>query len=321
MPVAWISLAVGFWILAKSADFFVDSSVGIAIRFRIPRLVIGIVLVSLATTAPELTVSLLASIKGHPEIALGNAVGSVICDDTLALGLCAVLAPAAIPVIPRVLKMAGIFLFSVAVLLTVFVAHNGMLTRIEGIILLALFAGYIAFIYRDHKTGKYEMHVEAEISEKAVEKSTAALAGLFLVSLVMLIFASDVVVSSATFIARGIGISEAVIALTLVALGTSIPEIATCITAARKNEGALAIGNILGADIMNICWVAGASAVANDLVLQPQEINFMFPAMLIVVSAMLIMLRHRYTLTRRKGFVLLALYVLYIAGFAFFLKN
>ena len=132
-----------------------------------------------------------------------------------------------------------------------------------------------------------------------------------------LIGSSHFIVTSATSIARFIGIPEAVIALTLVAIGTSIPEIATCVIAARKNEGALAVGNILGADILNICWVAGLSAVANPLTLSTKEIAFMFPSMFIIVGSMLVMLRAGYRLTRLKGSVLLLLYVVYIVSFFF----
>ena len=105
------------------------------------------------------------------------------------------------------------------------------------------------------------------------------------------------------------------IALTLVAFGTSIPEVVTCIVAARKKEGAIAVGNILGADIMNICWVAGASSIANDLALSKKQIFFMFPSMFVIVGAMLIMLRMGYRLTRKKGLILFALYLVYLASF------
>ena len=150
--------------------------------------------------------------------------------------------------------------------------------------------------------------------------SMVKLSIFFVISLAALIFASDIIVSSATTIARGLNIPEFIIAVTMVALGTSVPEIATCITAARRGEGALAVGNILGADVLNICWVAGASAIANDLTVHPpRQAHLMILSMVIIVSAMLIMLRWGHSLTRRKGVVLLAMYVVYlVASFLFF---
>jgi cation:H+ antiporter len=141
------------------------------------------------------------------------------------------------------------------------------------------------------------------------------LALAFVIAVAGIIAASEFVITSATAIARSFRIPEAVIALTLVALGTSIPEVATCIAAARKGHGTIALGNILGADIMNICWVAGASAIANDLVLSKKQIFFMFPSMFVIVGAMLIMLRMGYRLTRKKGIILFVLYVVYLASF------
>jgi cation:H+ antiporter len=141
---------------------------------------------------------------------------------------------------------------------------------------------------------------------------------LFFLAIVGIIFSSNFIVTSATTIARFFHISESIIAMTLVASGTSIPEVATCIVAARKREGAIAVGNILSADIMNICWVAGASAIVNNLPLQRKDILFMFPSMFIIVGAMLCMLRMNYTLTPNKGVILLGLYILYLVSFFIF---
>jgi cation:H+ antiporter len=312
--IAVLILVASFAVLAKSADLFVDSAIGLAWRFKIPKLLIGIVLVSLATTAPELSVSLLAALRGSPEMALGNAIGSVICDDGLALGLAGLATAAPILVIPAVLHTSGVFLICTQILLFLFVIGDHTLNRWEGAVLVALMVGYLAFMYRRHRAGHF---VEDGIEEVEPPKSVlfTTLIPVFVVGLIGIILASELVITSATTLAHFAGIPDAVIALTLVALGTSIPEVATCVTAARKNEGAIAVGNILGADILNICWVAGASAIANDLTLGRREILFMYPAMFIIVAAMLVMLRTGYRLTHRKGAALLALYILYIASF------
>lgn len=315
LPVAWIAITVAFFVLFKCADAFVDASVGLAERFHIPRLVIGIILVSLATTAPELAVSLTAALQGNPEMALGNAIGSVICDDGLAMGFAGLFAATPIAVIPVVLKSAGIFLIGIQIITFLFVFFDATLGRLEGCVLVLLFAGYIAYLFRQHKKGI--LHEETGMTD-AHHKETVSIAKLmvlFFFSLAGIIIASRFVITSATTIALSFHISETVIAMTLVAFGTSIPEVATCISAARKGEGAIAVGNILGADIMNICWVAGASAIANSLTIAPKDLAFMFPSMFIIVGAMLCMLRAGYNLNRTKGAVLLGLYVCYLIAF------
>jgi cation:H+ antiporter len=312
--LAWITIIVAFVVLARCADLFVDTSVRIANRLQVPKLVIGIVLVSLATTAPELSVSLISALRGQPEMALGNAIGSVICDDGLALALAGVISLAPIAIMPNVLRASGFFLILVQILAFVFVAFDGALERAEGAMLLGLFASYIYFLYHQHKRGRLKKGLDAaEVT--GPPKAAVALILTLILAVAGVIAASEFVITSATAIARSFGIPEAVIALTLVALGTSIPEVATCIAAVRRKEGAIAVGNILGADIMNICWVAGASAVANNLVVGKKLIFFMFPSMFVIVGAMLIMLRLGYRLTRRKGIILFGLYLVYLASF------
>lgn len=301
--------------LARSADIFVDSSVSLANRFRIPKLVIGIVLVSLATTSPELAVSLMAALQGAPQMALGNAIGSVICNIGLGLALCAVLSAERVRVIPHVLNASGGFMLAVSAAAFAFVATGYVLVRWEGVVLVAMFCGYITFLFRQHQTGRFQDDFDVETTKPALHVSLGPLLLLFAVGLAGIVLSSRLVIVSATSIARAFGIPEAVIALTLVALGTSIPEIATCVSAARKGEGALAVGNILGANIMNICWVAGFSSIANDLALSRREMLFMFPAMFVMLGVSFSLLRTGYYLTRSQGFILFALYVVYLAGF------
>jgi cation:H+ antiporter len=318
-PVAysWIALALAFVVLAKCADLFVESSVEIAERFHIPKLVIGIVLVSLATTAPELSVSMMSALHGRPEMALGNAIGSVICNSGLALALCAILSPRPIPVQPAVLKTTGGFLLFVCIMAFFFTARDFTLTRPEGSALVVLFVGYLGTLFWQHRQGKLQEDINLDEFTHGHHDRIPKLVLLFVVGLGGVMLASKFVIVSATGIAHWIGIPETVIALTLVALGTSIPEVATSITAARKGQGELAVGNILGANIMNICWVAGASAMANSLKLERKEILFMFPAMFVIVVLTLVSLSTRGTLDRKEGFGLVGLYVLYLAALAF----
>ncbi len=319
LAFSFTALVLAFIILAKCADLFVDSSVEIAAKFKVPKLVIGIVLVSFATTAPELAVSLMSALSGQPEMALGNAIGSVICDDGLALALAGLAAASPIVISRRIFKTSGIFLLGIECISFLFVLFDNTLNRWEGIVLVSLFIGYIILLYRQHKQGKLQGDIEEELLQRE-PSSTVKLSMFFIISLSGIILSSKLIVVSATSIAYAFHIPESIIALTIVAFGTSIPEVATCVIAARKRHGAIAVGNIIGADIMNICWVAGASAIANPLVLGLKETWFMFPAMFVVVGTMLLMLRINYSLNRVKGAILLAIYAIYLYLALFVMK-
>ncbi len=322
--INFIVLFISFYILTKGADFLVDGSVGIAFYLKIPKVVIGIVLVSLATTAPEFTVSVLSSLRGKPEIALGNALGSVIADNALALALGIIVAPVAIKVESRVLKSAGILLIAVSIL-SFLMAFNGVISRAEGIILLAAFIGYLFIVvwsekklktkdgkkYQKEVTGEVQAHIKAGSLAVQVLRFAAGVAGV--------IIASEFLIDSAVFIASYMGISEAVIGLTVVAIGTSLPEIATCIISARRGYGDLAVGDIIGADIMNILWIIGTASIVHPIHVSRKIIYFAFPWELAAVFLMLGLMRMGYKLERWKGFVLLMLYVLYIAFTVIFL--
>jgi len=317
--IAWIVMIISFLILAKSADLFVDSAVSVANKFNISKLIIGLILVSFATTAPELCVSLTAALKGNPEMALGNAVGSVICNTGLALGAAGILAPTAIKVLPKILKTSGLFLIIASTLCFIFLLKDYTLSFMEGGTLLILFIIYLAYMFREYKSGRIEMNKgDAEPSQQLQKLSLSKTYILFILGLIGILIASEFIVISATAIAHTLHIPEAVIALTLVALGTSIPEVATCIIAAKKGYGEIAVGNILGANILNICWVAGASAMANKLILTQREMFFMFPAMFIITITMLTALWTNGKLTKKEGATLLFLYILYIAFTMFF---
>ena len=278
-------------------------------------MLIGIVLVSLATTAPELAVSVQSALMGNPEIALGNAVGSVIVDDGVALALGALVAGSPILVNPYLLKTTGLFLIGVD-LIAYFMAFDGTLSRLEGAVLVLLFAVYIVFAYftrrRSSEVDSYNLEELAEIEEAIAGRGLGTLMLWFAVGLAGVLVCSHYIVESAIVIAGFLGISEAVIGLTVIAIGTSLPEIATAVIAARKGHGGIVVGNILGADILNICWIAGASAVVNPLVVPTNVIHFSFPAMLVIVGTMLIAMRTGYRLTRTEGIILMVLYGIYL---------
>ncbi|MBN1647685.1 MAG: calcium/sodium antiporter [Spirochaetales bacterium] len=371
------ALAVAFYTLTKSADLLVDGAVGVARRLRVPKMIIGIVLVGLGTTAPEFSVSMISAIKGNANIALGNAVGSVIADDALALALGIIVAPQALRVDSRILRSAGIFLICIDVL-SFILALNGVISHYEGFILLGLLVVYFAFVIitekknRDKKNeDEYEQDIEdhshsgsnlfsqlanplfgiaAVIILSLVNAPPAVSTGALFVYMLYLVFyarieknrkrkslispavkakgsfqlimlaagigliiiSGELLVEAAVNIAVFLHISDVIIGLTIVAIGTSLPEIATCIIASRKGHGDLALGDIIGADILNMLWIMGGAAAVSEIRVDRNEVLFMFPAMITVVLTMLVFARMRYRLERWKGFVLLGMYIVYL---------
>ncbi|MDP6491595.1 MAG: calcium/sodium antiporter, partial [Kiritimatiellia bacterium] len=310
--VAWLVLLGSFAILAKCADIFVESAVSLAYKFKLPKLVVGIVLVAFATTAPELAVSMISALRGNAQIALGNAVGSVLCNTGLGLSLCALFVATSVTLAPRVIKQTGSVVLGVGVLAFLFTALDASLQRWEGAILVLAFCIYMMVLFYEHKGGKMHDEDEWENIEAHTDFSISRLTGLFVLGLAGILFTSNLIVTSATTIAHALHIPQGIIALTLVAFGTSVPEVATCVAAARKHHAALAVGNIMGANIMNICWVAGASSLINDLTLTHKEIFFMFPAMLVVIITAQVLLWRRWRLVRWHGALLLGLYIVYL---------
>lgn len=311
LVIAIGKMALSFAVLAKCADWLVEGAVDIARILRVPDILIGIVIVSLGTTAPELAVSVQAALSGHAEISLGNAVGSVIYDDGVALPLVAILAPVAVVIDARVLRSAAIFLITID-LLAYWLCRDGVLQSSEGALLVIGFFLYLAYTYWEQKRDPARMAgsgAEALGSHRPASRTLA----YFAAGLIGVLVASHYIVEATPTVAAAMGVSQTIIALVLVALGTSVPEIATCIVSARKGYGSLAVGNILGADILNICWIAGAASLVNDLDVGPDVINFMFPSMLVIVFTMLALLRHRHRFDRWKGFVLLAVFCVYLA--------
>lgn len=292
-----------------------DSAVSIAEVLRVPKMIIGIVLVGFATTAPEFAVSVQSAYLGHPEIALGNAVGSVICDDAVAMALAAVLAPVPILIDSRILKSAGVFLIGIDVI-SYAMSLNGTFGRLEGAVLVFLLAGYIYFVYSTEKKRRSE---EETIVEEGFATSVMNPARglrkqliLFLVALTGVIIASRLIIWSCVNIARYFDIPEVIIGLTIIAIGTSLPEISTCVTAALKGEGEIAAGDIIGADILNVLWIIGVSSVVNPMHVSTKIINFMFPWMLLIVGTMLLSMRIHYRMGKAKGIILLFLYLIYM---------
>ena len=256
-----IQIAMGILggvMLYYGAEFLVKGGVSIALKFKISPLVIGLTLVAFATSAPELAVSVGATFNGHGDVAMGNVVGSNICNIALILGLSALIAP--LPVNRKLLKLDMPLMMGASLLLALFYLLNNGVNRWQGAI---FFAGIIAYtvwsIYASRKEGVSEDDGgdEVEIKEVKTWLSILLVAG----GLLILVYGAKFFVGCATFVAAKLGVPEAVIALTVVAFGTSLPELATSIVAALKKEQDIAIGNVVGSNIFNILCIMGVTPV------------------------------------------------------------
>lgn len=306
-------LIIAFFILSKSADYFVSCAVNLAEIFRVPKLFIGIVLVAFATTAPEFAVSVHSAYLGHPEIALGNAVGSVICNSALAMALAAIFSISPIAIDRRYLLIVGTFLLSIGVG-SYFLSFDGLFSRGEGLSLVIILLFYILFIFvselkrRKGATQKADDQSQQRTRFYTIGKQLI----IFILALGGVIFSSRLVVWSSLNIARIFAVPETIIALSAIAIGTSLPEISTCIAAALKKQGDIAVGDIIGANILNILWIIGVSTLVNPIEVEKGFIHFAFPWMLLITATMLISMRIKYQIGRPKGFILIALYAVYL---------
>lgn len=252
LVLQFLLLVLGFALLVKGADFFVDGAASIAKKFGIPDLIIGLTIVAMGTSAPEAAVSIAGAFKGSADISIGNVVGSNLINVLVILGLAAVIIPIAVGV--STVKYEIPFLIAISVLFPI-LGMDGTMSRIDGIILWICFIAYLIYLFKMAKNGKEE----EESTAKDISIPMALL--LTVGGAVMIVFGSDFAVDSASTIARTFGMSERFIGLTIVALGTSLPELFTSVTAARKGNADIAIGNIVGSNIFNYLFVIGTSAL------------------------------------------------------------
>ena len=307
-------LIVSFIVLLFCGHLFVSGAVGIAERNHIPKIIVGTLLVSMGTTLPELAVSVQSAVMGYSNLALGNAIGSVIADDALAFGLAALLAPVPFIVNRKLIKPSALVLLGSGCLLYIF-SLNGTISRLEGIILLAILAIYFIWFISYARSQRALLLAEKLDSHipKAPQRSNLALGLIFIVGLLGVLAASRGVIWAATGISRLLGISEIIIGLTVVAIGTSLPEVTTCVIAALKNEGDIAAGDIIGADILNILWIVGMSATARPLTAEARTLHFYGGALLVVVGIFLSILLFSKKIRKIHGVVLFSLYILFLS--------
>ena len=303
MIFSLLLLAVGFVMLVKGADWFVDGASGIAARLGIPQLVIGLTIVAMGTSAPEAAVSITAALKDSADITIGNVVGSNILNVLVILGLAASLTTISVAK-STIFREIPFMIFTTALLLVL--GLDGTITLMDGVILWVAFMFYLGYLFRMAKNG------EGEVEEINGDRPLWKSAIWSVIGLVLIIAGSNVAVEAATTIARSLGLSERLIGLTIVALGTSLPELFTSVSAAKRGNADIAIGNIVGSNIFNILFVVGTSALVTPI---PFAAAFRVDTMIAIGTAVLLMVccLHRSRLSRKSGFTLLASYLGYFA--------
>ena len=286
--IAAAVIFVSILILGKSADSLVDGAVTVSIRTGMPRVIVGATIVSIGTTFPEAVVSVLAAFQGAPDLALGNAVGSIICDTGLILGLACTISP--LPLNREVVNRQGWVQFGAGLLLVALCVpfsniqdvgeSGGVLPQWAGFLFLLLLVVYIVWSIKLAKTAS----VEEEIEEDST-KSTGVLVLLMAIAAAFVGVSSMGLIDGTIVVAKEFNVPQGVIAATIVAFGTSLPELVTSLAAVKRGQGELAVGNVIGADILNVLFVAGAAAAVTPAGLNADKIffAFQFPAMLLIL--------------------------------------
>lgn len=270
-----ILLALGFFMLVKGADWFVEGAAGIARKFGIPQLVVGLTIVAMGTSAPEAAVSITAALKDNAGITIGNVVGSNILNILIILGITVLITNIAIQKSTFMIEIPC--MIGVTILL-IFLGNSGeVITFAEGVVFWILFLVYLVYLYQLSKKGEAENQVE--------ERNSIRLLVIGAIGGIIVVLGSNVTVDSATKIAKIMGMSERFIGLTIVALGTSLPELVTSVSAAKKGNADIAIGNIVGSNIFNILFVIGTSALITPVV---YESKFILDGVIAVAAGVLL---------------------------------
>ena len=299
-----VLLILGFVFLIKGSDFFVDGASSIASILKIPTLIVGLTIVAFGTSAPEAAVSITSSLTGSNALAVSNVIGSNLFNILLIIGLCAHLNELEID--QNVVSKDLPFLVIITVILSAFIIIGWNINRIEGMIFLLIVVGYIAYLVYSAKKTK-----EAEIVEKpklSLPKSIIYI----LVGIVGIVIGGDFVVDGASYIAITFGMSETLVGLTIVAIGTSLPELVTSLTALKKGETQLVIGNVIGSNIFNILFVLGSSSAISPITLNP---NMLIDVLLMLFVTILCYIfgKTQTKYDKKEGLILVLIFVCYMA--------
>lgn len=314
MLVPVLLFIVGLLFLIKGGDWFVDGASALARRFHLPELLIGATVVSIGTTLPEVMVSTMSAVSGHGEIAYGNAIGSVICNSALIAAITIAVRPGKVD--PKTLKTPVIFFFIAAAIYCVAAYGFGEFTRPMGFIMLAMFVAYMVANVRQMKNAPAAEHVEEEELIPLSKTLILLVAGAAVIAI-----GANLLVDNGTLIAQALGVPESVIALTFVALGTSLPELVTAITSLIKGHSDLSVGNVVGANVFNLVLVSGVSVTLAPFTIPQSSTLFGvnsslvldLPVMLAVMLIMTVPALVKGKMNRAQGIILLAIYAAFCA--------
>ena len=297
-----VLLVVGFTMLVKGADWFVDGAAGIAVKFGIPQLVVGLTIVAMGTSAPEAAVSITGAMNGAADIAVGNVLGSNILNILIILGLTGFITNVAIQKSTLMMEMP--FMMVITVVFAVLGLNDGNVGFTEGVILWILFLVYLGYLFVLAKKGNQE-------EEKQENRPIWKLVLLGVIGGAIVVLGADITVDAATAIAKAVGLSERFIGLTIVALGTSLPELVTSVTAAKKGNSDIAIGNIVGSNIFNILFVIGTSALIVPVI---YEATFLVDAIVALAAGVVLWIAtiRKKMLTRPWAITMLIGYAIYL---------
>ena len=312
MLIPVLLFIVGLLFLIKGGDWFVDGASALARRFHLPELLIGATVVSIGTTLPEVMVSTMSALSGHGEIAYGNAIGSVICNAALIAAITIAVRPGKVD--PKTLKIPVLFFFAAAAVYCVAAYGFGKFTRPMGLIMLAMFVAYMAANVIQMKNAPAEQHDDEEEAMPLPKMLVLLVAGAVLIAV-----GANLLVDNGTLIAQALGVPESVIALTFVALGTSLPELVTAITSLIKGHSDLSLGNVVGANVFNLVLVSGVSVTLAPFTV-PQSATIFgmnsslvleLPVMLAVMVLLTVPALLKGKLSRVQGVALLVIYAVF----------
>lgn len=302
-----ILFTLSLLMITKGADWFVESAVSISEKSGIPKVIVGATIVSFATTSPEFAVSATAALIGHTDMTVGNAVGSVTCNIGLILGSVLAMKAASVDVESFIRK--GFFM-ALAGITLIAVSLDQSISKIDGILLLIIFIG---FLYYNYKLQRAIFDGPENVERMPLKEMHRDIV-FFLAGAILVVIGSRIMVNSGIELARVVGIPEMIISLTLVAFGTSLPEFITAISSTMKGHQDLSIGNIIGANTMDITMILGVCAQISNLEIQDQSISYDFPVMLMFIFVLLIFGVTKKRLERWEGASMVLLYGLYVAS-------
>ena len=307
--LTFLFFVIGLFIIVKGGDLFIDGAVWIAYKTGIPSAIVGATIVSIATTLPELFVSTVASNEGYSEMALGNSIGSTICNISFVLGICTIIKP--IKIKNKFFGIKG-FMMIAYLIIFFFLSLDGVVTHKEGLILIFLFLIFIGLNILELRED--DINKNKKVKRTFSKKENIISLIKFIIGAWFIVIGAHILVDTGVKIAYILRIPKQVVSLTLLAVGTSLPELVTSISAIIKNEENISVGNILGANILNLTIVLGFSSLVSDngLIVQRQTILLDLPMSLLVMLLFVFKGIFKNELDRKLGGVLLAIYLIYL---------